>query len=121
MSRFIRTRFVLAVHDVKRSTEYYRDVLDFELEPIEAEGWSFLRRGDVHMMLGECPDAIPPRELGDHQYFAYMEVDDIDAYHALVTGNGADLSSALADKPWGMREFGVRTVDGHRILFGQDI
>jgi len=27
----------------------------------------------------------------------------------------------LADKPWGMREFGVRTPDGHRIMFGQEL
>jgi uncharacterized glyoxalase superfamily protein PhnB len=27
----------------------------------------------------------------------------------------------VADKPWGMREFGVRAPDGHRIMFGQRI
>lgn len=24
-------------------------------------------------------------------------------------------------EPWGMREFGVRTIDGHRIMFGQEV
>jgi hypothetical protein len=27
----------------------------------------------------------------------------------------------LASEPWGMREFGLRTVDGHRIMIGQDL
>jgi hypothetical protein len=26
---------------------------------------------------------------------------------------------AIKDEPWGMREFGLRTVDGHRIMVGQ--
>jgi hypothetical protein len=26
--------------------------------------------------------------------------------------------AALRDEPWGMREFGIRTVDGHRIMCG---
>lgn len=26
-----------------------------------------------------------------------------------------------ASKPWGMREFGVRTPEGHRIMFGQEL
>jgi hypothetical protein len=27
----------------------------------------------------------------------------------------------LEDKPWGLREFGVMTPDGHRICFAQEI
>ena len=40
-----------------------------------------------------------------------------DEYHAA----GAGFIQPLADKPWGMREFGVRTIDGHRIMFGQEL
>ena len=25
---------------------------------------------------------------------------------------------SLRDEPWNMREFGIRTIDGHRIMFG---
>jgi uncharacterized glyoxalase superfamily protein PhnB len=35
-----------------------------------------------------------------------------------VRARGAELVSALQDEPWGMREFGVRTADGHRMRFG---
>ena len=27
----------------------------------------------------------------------------------------------LTSEPWGMKEFGIKTVDGHRIMFGEDI
>ena len=32
--------------------------------------------------------------------------------------NGVDVSEA-EDKPWGFREFGVLTIDGHRFMFVQ--
>ena len=59
--------------------------------------------------------------LGDHSYFAYIVVDNADEYHAEISNNGTELIKALKSEPWGMREFGVRTNDGHRIMFGQEI
>ena len=72
-------------------------------------------------MAGECPEALPPSELGDHSYFAYLHVKEIDAYHAAVQAAGARVMKPLRDEPWGMREFGVFTADGHRIMFGEPI
>ena len=70
------------------------------------------------IMLGECPDDMAPSELGCHSYFAYLRVEDADRWYRDLKAKGADLTSAIEDKPWRMREFGVRTVDGHRIMIG---
>jgi uncharacterized glyoxalase superfamily protein PhnB len=78
-------------------------------------------RDACRIMAGECPDAIPPAQLGDHSYFGYLVVDDIDDLYANVSGAAAEIVKELATEPWGMREFGVRTVDGHRIMFGQEV
>jgi uncharacterized glyoxalase superfamily protein PhnB len=67
---------------------------------------------------GECPDALPPQELGDHSYFAYLEVDEIDSLYAELVAKGAAVTKEPRNEPWGMREFGLRTADGHRIMFG---
>jgi hypothetical protein len=45
----------------------------------------------------------------------------IDAYHDFVVSKGAELIKTLRSEPWGMREFGIRTIDGHRIMMGQDL
>ena len=111
-------RYVIAVPDLTVSAGFYRDVLGFEVHEIGDPGWRFYSRDQVIIMAGECPDALPPRELGDHSWFAYIEVDDIDDLHATVARKGTEVVSPLADEPWGMREFGIRTVDGHRIRFG---
>lgn len=116
-----RPRFVIAVPDLRSSAEYYQRVLGFTIHEIGDPGWRFYTNGDVTIMAGQCPDALPPRELGDHSWYGYIEVDDIDALHERVRAAGGEVISPPADEPWGMREFGIRTADGHRIRFGQPI
>ena len=120
MADLTRIRSVLAVHDLATSVDYYTRVLGMAID-FTAPGWAFLSRGSFRVMLGECADAIPAHELGDHSYFVYVTVEGIDELYGELLGNGATLVQKLMDKPWGMREFGVRTPDGHRIMFGQEI
>lgn len=120
MSDMTKVRFVLAVLDLARSTDYYSSVLGLTLD-FTVPGWSFLSRGNFRVMLGECTGALPPGELGDHSYYGYVTVSDAATLFAEYRDAGAEFTQSLADKPWGMREFGVRTVDGHRIMFGQEL
>ena len=75
----------------------------------------------ISHMAGECRDAMAVADTGDQSYFAYLVIDDADAFLARVTAAGADICKAIASEPWGMREFGTRTVDGHRMMIGQDL
>ncbi len=120
-----RPRYVIAVPDLARSSAFYRDVLGFDVEPVGPPveplghpGFYFYSRGDCVIFAGECPDALPPAATGDHSYYAYVEVEPVDAFFAEVTARGAEVTKPLRDEPWGMREFGVRTADGHRMMFG---
>jgi uncharacterized glyoxalase superfamily protein PhnB len=113
--------FVLAVPDLMRSVAYFEDVLGFARDWNDGQSWQALTRGGVRLMLGHCPDALPPSDLGDHSYFAYVEVDDVDALFTEIAPRGAILTSEPTDKPWGRREMGVATPDGHRLMFGQSI
>lgn len=116
-----KSRYVLAVPDLHRSLTYYRDVLGFDIHEIGDDGWRFFILGACEIMAGHCPDALPPIDLGDHNYFAYLILDDLDAYHARVAANGAEIIKPPRNEPWGMREFAIRTTDGHRIMFGQPV
>jgi uncharacterized glyoxalase superfamily protein PhnB len=120
MSDFTDVRFTLAVRDLARSTAYYQDVLGLAVD-FTAPGWSFLSRGSFRVMLGECTDAMEPAALGDHSWYGYVTVSDASALFAEYRAAGAELTQTLADKPWGMREFGIRTIDGHRLMFGQEL
>lgn len=116
-----RTLFVLAVADLARAAAFYRDVLGFEVKEMGDPGWRMFVQDGCRIMAGQCPDALPAAQLGDHSYFAYLVVDDVDAYHQRVVSAGAEIIKALTTQAWGMREFGLRTVDGHRIMVGQEL
>src|SRR5215470_9661004 len=111
--------FVLAVPDLERSAAYYRDVLGFQIRWDEASDWRLAERDGVRVMLGHCPGDMRASEIGSHNWFGYVEVDDVDALHAEITARGAS-STAPKTTHYGMREIVVTTVDGHRIVFAQE-
>ncbi|MEO0457621.1 MAG: VOC family protein [Cyanobacteria bacterium P01_A01_bin.114] len=113
-------RYVIAVPNLETSARFYRDILGFSIQEIGDPGWRFFVKDNCCIMAGECPDAIPPEELGDHSYFAYLTVEGIEDYFETVQQKGATILKPLRDEPWGMREFAIRTIDGHRIMFGYD-
>jgi catechol 2,3-dioxygenase-like lactoylglutathione lyase family enzyme len=117
MSTILKNHYVLAVHDVRRSAEFYVRMLGFRIVA-EPDGWIFVEKDGCMIMLGECPDDMHPSELGCHNYFAYLRVTDADRYYDELTAKGADILSKIEDKPWNMREFSLRTSDGHRITVG---
>ena len=119
MPSILRARSVLAVRDLERSTRYYREVLGLTEDSITSPGWSFLSRDHFHLMLGECRDEVPANATGNHSWFVHLLIDDVDAYFHEVRARGADILSPPADRPYGLREFILRTPDGHRLVFGQ--
>ena len=120
MPTILQNHYVLAVHNARKAAKFYVEALGFQIVD-EPPGWVFVRKDNCLVMLGECPDDMRPSDLGCHNYFAYLRVDDADAYHAQLKGKGVPSVREIEDKPWGMREFGVTTPDGHRIMIGQTI
>ena len=117
MPKILQNHYVLAVHDLAMSSKFFIN-LGFKVVS-EPPGWIFLEKDNCMVMLGECLDALPPAELGDHGYFGYLRVDDVDAYYQEVKAKGVTIGSPLATKPWNMREFSVKSPEGHRIMIGQ--
>ena len=112
------TRHVLAVKDLKVEADYYINKLGFDHD-FTAPGWEFLSFGDFKVMLGHCADEMTAEATGNHSWFAHALVENVDEVYAEFIERGAKILSAIADKPWGIRDFCVVTPDGHRIVFGQ--
>ncbi|MGD1933785.1 MAG: VOC family protein [Candidatus Phaeomarinobacter sp.] len=97
----------LAVPDVRKAQEYYRDRLGFEIAWHNEEG----RIGAVSH--GDC--AIFFRESSEESrpgvFWIFSE--DVDDAHTTLTELGADIVEALADTPWGTRQFTIRDVYGN--------
>ena len=113
--------FVLAVADAQKTADFFVQAMGFTATPVDDDGWRFISKNNFMIMLGSCPGEIPPSELGDHSYFAYFEVEDVDIYYEEIVSSGLARVKQPEDKPWNMREFPLTTPDGHRIMIGQKI
>jgi len=110
---------VFSVADLTASLAYYRDRLLFEVrfEWADAEGaqarYAILCRDAVELHLSSG--------AARNQATAYCFVEDVDGYYAKVMKAGANITEALADQPWKMREFETRDPDGNALVFGEHL
>lgn len=98
-SRMTGSRYVLAVKDLKASADFYIGKLGFKRLWAQ-DGWQFLIRDSVKIMIGKCPDEKSAREIGDHSYFAYLEIENIDNLYHELKSNGLEIISEIENKPW---------------------
>lgn len=112
-------RFVLSVQDLEKSAAFYIEKLGFESVWL-GPGWHFVKRDTCFIMLGKSPDKVSARETSTHSYFAYLMVENIDLFYQDFLDKKVEIAMPIASRPWGIREFGIRTIDGHRIMFGEE-
>lgn len=115
------SRYVLAVKNLAKSVEFYKTKLGFSTHWEDGIGWHQLYRDACVVMLGECEHDRSAFETRNHSYFAYRDVQNIDELYNELESKGVEMLSKPEDKPWGQREFGIRTIDGHRMMFGQSV
>ncbi len=104
----------LPVADVERAQRHYRDTLGFEI------GWLYpdkeigaVSRGKATIFFRKCSS---PFEPAVHWIYA----DDLDAAYRELQASGAHIAEPLETKPWGLRQFTVKDVDGNVFYFHHD-
>jgi uncharacterized glyoxalase superfamily protein PhnB len=120
MFKVAKTQHVLAVNNFAAAVKYFTEKLGFTLNDTIG-GWCFLQLDDFHLMVGDCQGEVPARETNNHALFASVNCEGIDELYDQYRKNGVRFNQTISDKPWGLREFGVETPEGHRIMFGQTI
>jgi uncharacterized glyoxalase superfamily protein PhnB len=104
----------LPVADVERAQQHYRDAFGLEI------GWLYpdkeigaVSRDGVAIFFRKRK---PPFEPAIHWVFA----EDIDATHQELQSLGANIVEPLEKKPWGLRQFTVKDLDGNLFYFHHD-
>ena len=129
MTRFASVTPNLLVRDVKKSTEFYRDVLGFTMGETVPDKEPFvfvwMKRDDVSVFLNDInaaahdyPEAAKLQPGGTAALF--FIVNDVDGYHARVAPR-AKVIMPLKTQFYGMREFAVTDPDGHIITFAERV
>jgi len=104
----------LPVADVERAQQHYRDALGFEI------GWLFPGEGIGAASHGDMGQYSFARELR-HLNLPFTGVaQDIDATCEELKSLGANIVEPLEKKPWGLRQFTVKDLDGNLFYFHHD-
>ncbi len=106
---------IFAVADVVSTANHYRDVLGFEIGWLWGEPATFgcVQSGAIELFLNKQTTVAPKNE--GHQH--WFSVDDVDALYSLHRERGAEIIDPIADRPWGMREYVVRDLNGYHLRF----
>jgi uncharacterized glyoxalase superfamily protein PhnB len=76
--------------------------------------------GDVFVELSAAHDDYQtPRHLGKWSQSLIVLVDDVAAHYARARAAGADVITEPANMPWGLRQYTVEDLAGHRWEFSQ--
>ena len=89
-----------------------------EGEGEEAAVYAILDRDgtEIHLQIRRREIFADKRESLESD--AYFFVPDADALHAELVGRGASILRPPQDEPYGLRDFAVEDLEGHRLLFG---
>jgi GNAT superfamily N-acetyltransferase/catechol 2,3-dioxygenase-like lactoylglutathione lyase family enzyme len=106
---------ILYSSDLKKSLDYYVNVLGFENK------WEW---GQLPTFGGVSKNAVgiyfAEGGQGSPGTWIAIMVDDIDDYYTTLRSNKARIIAGPTNREWGIREMLVQDPDGHTIRFGQN-
>jgi hypothetical protein len=86
-------------------------------------GFAILRRDEIEIFLQQQPGYVKPYDPGRDARDAwdvYIVTDDVDALYAEYSAlPGVTISRPLCPQEYGMLEFDVMDLNGHRLVFAQ--
>jgi uncharacterized glyoxalase superfamily protein PhnB len=101
----------LPVPDVREAQAYYRDVLRCKIAWIYQEEYGAVYNGRTEISFTRETGSIAPS-------WHFIRVENADMALARLREGGADIVEEIASHPWGMREFTIEDLNGHRFRIG---
>jgi catechol 2,3-dioxygenase-like lactoylglutathione lyase family enzyme len=103
----------LVVRDVKEAADFYSTRLGFWTAFTEGDPATFagVNIGNVQIFLEEGT----PDPNGCSMYFVVGNADELHEFHK---SKGVDITDPPADRPYELRDYGVKDLHGYRLRFG---
>lgn len=117
---------ILLVTDVVASANYFRNACGFDYKEFYGHPPDFviLHRDGMHLMLAKVDDPSQTAiywKTRHNMWNAYFWCTDPDALYQEFKSKGALMDYGPCTQPYGVREFGIHSPDGHDIGFGEVI
>lgn len=124
-TRFFNVQPVLIVADVPATVAFYRDSLGFTVDFLYGDppNHAGVSRGDWTggMAVLQLSDGAPEGKVTPSSYLYFMVDSTIDTLFETYKSRDIEIVEALASRPWGMREFTIRDLNGHILRFGTHV
>ncbi|MBI3405380.1 MAG: VOC family protein [Acidobacteria bacterium] len=123
----LRSHSCFLTTDIKKTAEFYRDVLGFSFEQYWGEPPCFvmLRRDDVEFFFTEVSDAKRVRPNSDSPvgeiWDCYVRVEDVDALCAEFKKAGVKIIRGPETAFYEMKEFEIRDPNSYILCFAEDV
>jgi hypothetical protein len=122
-ARLRNSTTVFLVGNIEPAMEWYKG-LGFKSE-YYPPGFAILSRDEIQIFLQQQPGYVAPDDPGRRERQAwnvYILTDDVSAlYDHYSTLPGVKISRQLCRQDYGMVEFDVMDLNGHRLVFAQPI
>lgn len=122
-ARLRDTTSVLLVGNIEPTLAWYKQ-LGFQSRYFPP-GFAILQRDDIEIFLQQQPGYTPPKDpgrLAREAWNIYIVTDDVKALYAEYSVlDGVTISRPLCAQEYGMLEFDVLDLNGHRLVFAQPI
>jgi [ribosomal protein S5]-alanine N-acetyltransferase len=120
-TRFFSGEPVLRVADVRLTADYYRDQLGFHIDFLYGDPPTHgaVSRGEwTGSMVTVQLSQAPPERRDPSASYLYIFVDtSLDALCESFRGRGVTITAEPKTQPWGLREFAIRDLNGHTLVF----
>lgn len=105
----------LPVADVEKAQRYYKDVLGFNIEWIyPGKEIGAVSNGETAIFFRKRTDSFEPAV---HWIYA----DDVDITYKKLVESGANIVDDIENKPWGLRQFTIKDLDGNIFYIHHDL
>ena len=122
-ARLRKSTTVFLVGNIEPAMDWYRQ-LGF-VPQYYPPGFAILRRDDVEIFLQQQPGYVAPDDPGRRERVAwnvYIITDNVKMlYEEFSALPGVTISRPLCPQEYGMMEFDVMDLNGHRLVFAEPI
>ena len=111
-----KSESIFAVADVPATVRFYREILGFDGQWLWGTPPTFggVTWGHIQIMFCQQPNMTGKVEGHQHMF----SVDDIQSLYEKHKATAAPIISDIENKPWGVREYTVRDLNGYHLRFG---
>jgi len=117
---------LLVYDDIAAAHDFLVEAFGFEPGGVERDGngtpvHAELLAGETKIWLHRVDaknNLVSARSSSTATSGLYVQVDDVDAHFMRAQAKGANVESAPQDRPYGVREYASRDIEGHRWWFG---